>query len=174
MGRGMDKIFWVLPNKLAGRPGPDQEPWNLSALHDGGIGAILSVNDGLLCRPDDFGALGIAYACVPLSDNAPPRPGDDQICLQALPHAYAFAQAQMAQGHRVVVHCSAGKDRTGLFLCYYLMRHASLTPTEAIQAVRRVRPIALSAEGWDDLAKEVLQSAANRKEGRVARHSPPG
>ena len=83
----MDKLFWVIPGKLAGRPGPDQKPWNLAALRAGGIGAILSVNDGLLCQPQDFAAAGITYACMPLSSNAPPQPGDEHICLRVLPLA---------------------------------------------------------------------------------------
>jgi protein-tyrosine phosphatase len=102
-------------------------------------------------------AAGITYACVPLSANAPPQPGDDHRCRCALLQAYAFVQAQMAQGHGVVVHCSSGKDRTGLFLCYFLMQQAHLSPTEAIQAVRHVRPIALSAEGWEEFASQVLR-----------------
>jgi hypothetical protein len=153
----MDKLFWIIPGKLAGRPGPDREPWNLAALRTGGIGAVLSVNDGLLCHPEDFVAAGITYACVPLSANAPPQPGDDHLCQRALPQAYAFVQAQMALGNGVVVHCSGGKDRTGLFLCYFLTQYAHLSPTEAIQAVRHVRPIALSAVGWEEFARQVLR-----------------
>ena len=153
----MDKLFWVIPGKLAGRPGPDREPWNLAALRAGGIGAILSVNDGLSCQPQDFATAGIAYACMPLSANAPPQPGDEHICRRVLPQAYAFVQAQMEQGHGVVVHCSGGKDRTGLFLSYFFMQHRGLSPQEAIQAVRQVRPIALSAPGWEEFAQQVLR-----------------
>jgi len=152
----MDKVFWLLPGKLAGRPGPDREPWVVDALREGGIEAILSVNDGVSCDPDELAAYGIAYALVPLSPNAPPQPGDDEVCLRALPLAYAFVRAQIAEGRGVLVHCSSGKDRTGLFLCYFLMRQAELSPAEAIEAVRRVRPIALSAVGWEQLARRVL------------------
>jgi len=154
----MDKLFWLIPGRLAGRPGPDQEPWDLKSLRTGGIGAILSVNDGLSCPPDDFKAHGISYACMPLANNAPPLPGDDQICLRVLPQAYRFVQTEMRKGHAVVVHCSAGKDRTGLFLCYFLTQYVNLSAEEAITAVRQVRPIALSASGWEDLTKEVLSS----------------
>jgi hypothetical protein len=152
----MDKLFWIIPGKLAGRPGPDREPWNVTAMRTGGIGAILSVNDGLLCHPEDFVGVGITYACVPLSQNAPPQPSDADLCRRALPQAYAFVQAQITQGHRVVVHCSSGKDRTGLFLCYFLMQQTHLSPSEAIQAVRHVRPIALTAVGWEEFARQVL------------------
>jgi protein-tyrosine phosphatase len=156
----VNKVFWLLPGQLAGRSGPDQDPWDLEALRAGGIGAVLSVNDGLLCRRDEFEALGLNYACVPLSTNAPPLAGDDALCREALPLAHAFASAQMRQGRAVLVHCTAGKDRTGLFLAYYLMRQSALTPRHAIEAVRRVRPIALSAAGWDAFARELLGAYA--------------
>jgi protein-tyrosine phosphatase len=154
----MDKLFWVIPGKIAGRPGPDREPWNLDSLRESGIGAVLSVNDGLLCHPEDFEAVGIGYACIPLSSNAPSLPEDEAICLTALPKAFEFVEAQIASGHAVMVHCSGGKDRTGLFLCYFLMKYAGLSGNEAIDAVRQVRPIALSAPGWDEFAHQVLGS----------------
>jgi protein-tyrosine phosphatase len=154
----MERLFWIIPGKLAGRPGPDLELWDLSALREAGIGAVLSVNAGHLCRPEEFTACGLSYACVPLSDAAPPQPGDDQICISALPIAYEFVQVHLAHGHPVVVHCSAGKDRTGLFLSFFLMQHAGLSPAEAIQAVRQQRPTALSAPGWEEFALRVLRS----------------
>ena len=153
----MQNLFWLIPEKLAGRPGPDRAPWKLAALRDAGIGAILSVNDGLLCHPADFRTSGIEYRCVPLSDNAPPQAGDDVACLRALPTAYDFVKEQVAGGRATVVHCSSGKDRTGLFLAYYLVREEGLAAEDAIARVKAVRPIALSALGWDELALDVLR-----------------
>jgi len=158
----MDKIFWVLPGRLAGRSGPDQDPWDAASLHAAGIRAVLSVNGGDMCRPEELAGLGINYACVPLSANAPPLPGDAHVCARALPQARAFVTAQLEEGRAVLVHCTAGKDRTGLFLSYFLMHSARLTPHGAIEAVRRVRPIALSAAGWDAFAREVLADSALR------------
>lgn len=157
---GMDELFWVVEGKLAGRPGPDLAPWDLAALRAAGIGAVLSVNDGAMCRAEEFAAEGLTYACVPLSDAAPPRPGDREVCVRALPEAYTFVRRQMAEGKAVLVHCTAGKDRTGLFLAYYLVRAWGLAADEAIAQVRRVRPIALSAEGWEEFAREILRSLA--------------
>jgi protein-tyrosine phosphatase len=152
----VDQVFWVIPEKLAGRPGPDRVPWNVAALRAGGIGAVLSLNDGVLCHPQDFQAHNINYVCMPLSDNAPPLPGDDRICLEVLPRAYEFVSSQMNRQRRVLVHCSSGKDRTGLFLSYFLMQHAGLSVAEAMSGVREVRPIAMSAWGWEEFAKRVL------------------
>lgn len=156
----MDHVFWLVSDKLAGRPGPDRAPWDPPALRRAGVGAVLSVNDGALCHPEDLAACDIAYACVPLSDNAPPLPGDDEICLQLLPVAHDFVHAQLEAGRATVVHCSSGKDRTGLFLAYWLVKNAGLSPTEAVLEVRRVRPIALTAPGWWDFALDVLGRAA--------------
>lgn len=156
----MDHVFWVIPERLAGRPGPDRVPWNVGALRAGGIGAVLSLNDGVLCHPEDFEAHGITYACMPMSDNAPPRPGDDEICLKVLPRAYQFVSEQMNGQRGVLVHCSSGKDRTGLFLSYFLMRQEQLSVSEAIRAVRTVRPIAISAMGWEAFATRVLSHFA--------------
>ena len=60
----MDHIFWVVPNLLAGRCGPDEQPWRLKHLRRAGFGAVLSVDDGERCRPEDFAAQGLAYACI--------------------------------------------------------------------------------------------------------------
>ena len=152
----MKQTFWLLPGRLAGRPGPDQAPWTLSALRTAGFGAVLSVNAGDLCEPAAFAANGIAYACFPLSDWVPPQPGDAELCLRMLPPAYTFVQRQFQFGHQVLVHCAGGNDRTGLFLSYFLVRHTGVTPRAAIAKVRSVRPTALSADGWEAFALQVL------------------
>lgn len=157
----MNHLFWLVPGWLAGRPGPDEEPWELQELWHGGIRAVLSVNDGRRCDPAALAQVGIAYACYPLSDWVPPQPGDAEICLRALREGDTFVQAQRAQGRPVLVHCSGGNDRTGLFLSYYLVRHAHLSPQQAIQRVRAMRSTALSAEGWEEFAEEMLRSLSH-------------
>jgi protein-tyrosine phosphatase len=153
----MQHVFWLIPGKLAGRPGPNQEPWNAGNLKQGGIGAVLSVNGGQLVNPEDFQPHGMPYARIPFSDKAPPMPGDLEICLEALPRAHTFVSQQIQAGKAVMVHCRSGKDRTCLLLAYYLIRTTGVSVDEAIEQVRLVRPIALSAEGWDEFAREVLR-----------------
>ena len=162
----MKHVFWLKPGSLAGRSGPDQYPWLAEDLRDGGIGAVLSVNDGVACCAEDFTALGMSYRCIPLSDNAPPLDGDIEHCLNALPQAYDYVRNELDGQRAVLVHCTSGKDRTGLFMCYFLMRESGLSVFDAIAAVRRVRPIALSAEGWEDLAAAVLH-AGTHEAGRL-------
>jgi len=91
-------VFWVIPNHLGGRPGPNLYPWNERDLHDAGIRTILSVNDGEWVNVEALESLGIAYRCYPLSDTAPPRPGDIEHCQRVLPLAFEFVEAQLSQG----------------------------------------------------------------------------
>ena len=153
----MKHVFWLLPGVLAGRSGPNKTPWDARDLRAGGIGAVLSVNDGAACHAEDFTALGMGYRCIPLSDNAPPRDGDIERCLVALPEAYDYVRGELDKQRAVLIHCRSGKDRTRLFMCYFLVRESGMPVIDAIAEVRRVRPIALSAEGWQDLAAAVLE-----------------
>jgi protein-tyrosine phosphatase len=50
--------------------------------------------------------------------------------------------------------------RTGLFMAHYLKMQHELPTLDAIAAVKAVRPIALSADGWDQFAIEVLDACA--------------
>jgi protein-tyrosine phosphatase len=152
----MRNVFWLRPGVIGGRSGPNHDSWDPQDLAAGGIGAVLSVNDAELVRPDELAAAGIEYCHVPLSDAAPPRPGDLEICVDALPRALAFAASSIERRRGVLVHCRSGKDRTGLFLAYYLCVTEGLTASEAIRELKRVRPIALSAEGWGSFAYQVL------------------
>jgi protein-tyrosine phosphatase len=152
----MRHVFWLIPDKLCGRPGPDLVPWDPQELKQGGIGAVLSVNAGLSVDPQHVLAAGLEYAMIPFPANAPPMPGDLEICLERLPQAFAFIERVTAAGKSVMIHCTSGKDRTGLLMSYFLMRTRGLGIDEAIREVRRVRPIALSAAGWDGFGRAIL------------------
>ena len=154
---------------IGGREGPNLEPWDPRELAAGGIGAVLSLNDAELVHADELARAGLEHDWVPLSDAAPPRPGDLEMCVEALPRALSFALGAIERGRAVLVHCRSGKDRTGLFLAYYLCVTEGLSAGEAIRAVRSVRPIALSAEGWEAFAFQVLgdlQRGAKNAESR--------
>ncbi len=154
----MQHLFWLVPDKLCGRPGPNHQPWRAQELKDAGIGAVLSVNNGESVYADEFESIGMACRCIPLASNAPPRPGDLELCRQRLPQAYAFARGEIETDKVVMVHCRHGKDRTGLFMAYYLMARHNLSSVDAIAKVMSVRPIALTATGWSDFSVEVLDA----------------
>ena len=153
----MDHVFWLHDNFVGGRPGPNLIPWNLLDLRDAGIGAILSVNDGELVHANDLSALDIDYFCSPLSENAPPRLGDMEICLANLPKGYEFVLKNRKLGRRTLVHCRQGRDRTGMFLAYNILRQFRVSPEVAIAQLRETRSDALAAEGWEEFTLQVLR-----------------
>ena len=130
--------------------------WDLDELHSSGIAAILSVNDGEAVHESLLDSLGIAYATIPMSGNAPVRAGDQALCLRNLPRAMAFIGDNLDVGP-VLVHCRSGKDRTGLVLAAYLMAFEGCSASEAMDQVLEVRPIAFSAEGWMTFVRDVLK-----------------
>ena len=155
----MNHVFWVVPDLLGGRPGPNCQPWDEKELFEAGIRAILSVNSGDEVRPKRLKDAGIDYTCIPLTADAPPLPGDDKICLRRLAEQFEFVAGHVDTGNPTLIHCRHGKDRTGLFLAYYLTRTENLKPRQAIRRLKEHRPIALTATGWEDLALAVLKQA---------------
>ncbi len=80
----MQHVFWLRTGKIAGRAGPNRYPWVPKQLAEAGINAVLSVNDGESVDADDLAAVGIEHACLPIEDNAPPRPGASERALAVL------------------------------------------------------------------------------------------
>ncbi len=155
----MEHVFWLEPGRIAGRSGPNLDPWDVRELYAGGIRAVLSVNDGDMVVPEEFAAVGIEYARISLTRAAPPEPGDVERNLPRLAETAAWIDSQLAAGRPLMIHCRSGKDRTGLTMAYYLRTRRGLSAEAAFQAVRAVRAIAFTAEGWEEMAREVLERA---------------
>jgi len=153
----VEKVFWLREGLLAGRSGPNLDPWDVSMFKINGISAILSVNDGEMVHESLIGSLGLNYANIPMSSNAPVQPGDKEHCLKSLPKAMKFVGDNLKHGP-VLIHCRSGKDRTGLVLAACLIAIEGLEPDISMEEVLKVRDIAFSADGWVDFSKDVLET----------------
>ncbi len=151
----MQHLYWLIEDKIAGRTGPNKEAWDLKEIKRAGIGAVLSVNDGEECDPQAFIDADLSYACIPFSNNIPPKEDDLALCVEQLPKALAFIRECEQHNSPVLIHCYSGKDRTGLIMAYYLIENGA-APLHAVSQVRAVRDIAFSAEGWDQFVFDVL------------------
>ena len=79
---------------------------------------------------------GFQVLYLPIPDFSVPAKDDLE---QAVHHTIAYAQA----GQHIVIHCSAGIGRTGLFAAYLAKRCLGLSGAEALQWVRRSIPRAV-------------------------------
>jgi protein-tyrosine phosphatase len=127
----------------------------LEQLGEAGFDAILDLSE-YAPNEDSMASVGLESSWIPLPTTVLPDQEAEHICLERIPKAYTFIRDRITSGQRVLVQCVAGCDRTGLVLSHYLAMSNGLDINEAINEVRSVRPMALSAEGWEDMAVRVI------------------
>jgi atypical dual specificity phosphatase len=116
---------WVRDAKLAasGRPySKGQVDW----LRDNGITAILSLTEEPL--PSEW-TQGIETRHISLKDHAPVSPSDMQLGAD-------YIASALSDGKVVLVHCLAGKGRTGSILAAYMMTYEGKTARQALDELR--------------------------------------
>ncbi len=116
----MKYIYWTMFGILARRPGPDEIEWDLNEFKNAGFGAILSLRN----NPKGLNHInkhGFAYKLLPLPNYVPPSVDDFFTYQHLLSEALAFISQNVAVGTPALVHCHAGKDRTGVVLVCYLL-----------------------------------------------------
>jgi predicted protein tyrosine phosphatase len=155
----VNHVFWLLDGLLAGRPGPAAIPWDLAQFSRAGLRAIISLNT----QPDpvEIAAAGLRHHSIPLTPILPLTRVLQDSMLGRLEEVLAAIHAEVSAGQATLVHCHSGKDRTGLALAAYLMRYRGLDLDEAIDRVRAVRPIAMSAPGYEATARRFAEREAN-------------
>ncbi|MBP6927290.1 MAG: dual specificity protein phosphatase family protein [Caldisericales bacterium] len=152
----MEHIFWVLENRLAGRPGPDEVPWDLGKIYGAGFRAMLSLENNV--DPAEIKRFGFEHLLAPMPDEIPPDSNSISAYKKLLPGAIDFIQTQFSKGLPVLVHCHAGMDRTGMAIACFLVRHHNMAPEEALSKVRRTRPVALTSAGYEAAYFAVVSS----------------
>lgn len=136
---------WVIENRLAGSGLPltfNQFRW----LLDHKITSIVTVREvplpsDWLRNPYAGGKSGnseslstINYLHLPVEDYKAPT-------IEQLKSAISFIENEISSNRSaVLVHCAAGKGRTGTILAAYLLKNDLLSVEETIKKLRRLRP----------------------------------
>jgi atypical dual specificity phosphatase len=134
---------------------------DLDFLRQHGIGAIVS----LTLEPPDPELLarhGFAALHLPVADFTAPTPEQIARFLDFV------AERERRRAGAVVVHCDAGRGRSGTLLACWLVSRRNLPAAEAIAAVRRLRPASIETAAQE----EAIHAFARR--GQAARERANG
>jgi protein-tyrosine phosphatase len=146
----MKYIYYIIPNVLAGRPGPDEIRWNLDEIQKMGFKAVLSLHN----YGDNITEIkenGFHHTLLDFPANDPPTEEGLKTIKRLLPEAIAFIGSRIERKLPVLVHCHAGRDRTGIVIGTYLVHKFHFSPEEALIKMREINPRILRANGFEEL-----------------------
>jgi hypothetical protein len=147
----MDYVYWVIDKQLAGRPGPQRAPWDLTELYEAGFRAVVSLARDV--PVPDLESYGFAHYRADLPPLLLISPGLQRAFLHEVLPIWDFIDEQLEANHPTLVHCHAGNDRTGAVLAGYLVVTQAMKPENAIAYVRARNPHAMEAEGYEDAVR---------------------
>ena len=126
-----EDLTWIVPDVLAAMSLPNNLRSTLQSLQDARIGAIVSLTEISLQRAlvEQF---GIDYHHMPLRDFTAPS---HDLIRQFI----GIVKNTRKTGKSTVVHCLAGRGRSGTMAASYLVS-IGRSSREAIAEVRRLRP----------------------------------
>nr|GME02882.1 putative dual specificity protein phosphatase DSP8 [Ipomoea batatas] len=138
----IDFVFWFVQFLLLGAvPFPKDVP-RLKKL---GVGGVITLNEPYetLVPTSLYRALGIDHLVIPTRDYLfAPSFGD-------INRAVDFIHKNALSGRTTYVHCKAGRGRSTTIVLCYLVEYKNMTPAEALEYVRSIRPrVLLAPSQW--------------------------
>ena len=131
---------WVIEGKLAGSGMPmnySQFLWVMTH----GVKAIVTVREVPLPSKwfsNNDGA-SVDYFHLRVEDYGAPS-------LEGMDNTIDYIEQQISNKKPVMVHCAAGRGRTGTILAAYLIKKENLIANQAIEEIRNMRPGSIQSD----------------------------
>jgi atypical dual specificity phosphatase len=119
--------YTIDEGRLAGLPGPAFMAWDFARLRKMGFSVVVSLECDRL-NTFEIEDAGFEHKKICVEDFTPPT-------LDQIDEFVSFAEAKLEQGKKVLVHCFAGRGRTGTMLGAFLI-HRGMSADAAIREIR--------------------------------------
>jgi atypical dual specificity phosphatase len=149
-------LTWIVPDVLAAMGRPYDLRKAVELFKDAGIGVVISLTESAL-NTDILAEFDIEYHHIPVDDFRAP----DAAQIERFVSVVAVARQV---GRRTLVHCFAGRGRSGTMAACYLVS-LGRTPEEALAEVRSLRPGAIETEEQESAVRDYAKRL-QRKRGR--------
>ncbi len=133
---------WVIKNQLAGSGLPSSYK-HLEWLVKSGIRTVVTIREiplsNIWLKQINSQNYDVDMFFLKTRDYGAPS-------LNELFKVVEYMDNQIIKNRPVLVHCAAGKGRTGTLLAAYLIKKNGLNPKEAIEKIRLLRPGSIQSE----------------------------
>jgi len=124
----MEMLYYTIEGgRLAGLPGPAYMEWDFSRLRRMGYSVVVSLECARL-NTFEIEDAGFEHRKICVEDFMPPT-------FDQMDEFVDYVDRKLGEGKKVLVHCYAGRGRTGTMLAAYLI-HRGMDADAAILEIR--------------------------------------
>ena len=139
-------VYEIIPGKLYQRGKFAKLDYKLEALAELGVDIVVA----LAGKPDPDMAGLFAYYFFPIADS---NMGLEQN-VEELVHLSIVICQYLHRDHTALVHCNAGRNRSGLLNALIAKHYFGISGEDALNLVREIRPNAIATKAFEDFLKE--------------------